>query len=131
MKISIKILLTLLSVCLIICFTPSNVHAQKGSKAQKDDDTQFYGKLFGVKRIADQKTTEPKYELCSQDCVKNGQPMGLLTDDGTLVLIVRDNSKGFVYEKMKKMVGQKVAVMGKLAEKDGMKVLTVNQFKVQ
>ncbi len=35
---------------------------------------------------------------CAKSCVKNGQPMGLLTDDGTLVLLAADHKDGAPYE---------------------------------
>ncbi len=66
---------------------------------------------------------------CAKACVKNGQPMGLLTDDGTLVLLAADHKNGEPYENLKDMAGSKVVVMGVLAERDGMKVVTVSGAK--
>ena len=66
---------------------------------------------------------------CAKTCVKNGQPMGLLTDDGTLVLLAADHKDGAPYEALKDMAGGMAEVMGKLAEKDGMKVVTVTGSK--
>ncbi len=66
---------------------------------------------------------------CAKACVKNGQPMGLLTDDGTLVLLAADHKDGEPYEALKDMAGDKAAVTGTLAEKDGMKVVTVTGSK--
>lgn len=66
---------------------------------------------------------------CAKSCVKNGQPMGLLTDDGTLVLLAADHKDGAPYEALKEMAGEQVVVMGALAEKDGMKVVTVTGSK--
>ncbi|MCP3963903.1 MAG: hypothetical protein GY719_39205 [bacterium] len=66
---------------------------------------------------------------CAKSCVKNGQPMGLLTDDGTLVLLAADHKDGAPYEALKALAGEKAAVQGKLAEKDGMKVVTVTGSK--
>ncbi len=66
---------------------------------------------------------------CAKACVKNGQPMGLLTDDGTLVLLAADHKNGEPYESLKEMAGGKATVMGSLAEKDGMKVVTVSGAK--
>ncbi len=66
---------------------------------------------------------------CAKTCVKNGQPMGLLTDDGTLVLLAADHKDGEPYEPLKDMAGGKAEVSGKLAEKDGMKVVTVTGSK--
>lgn len=66
---------------------------------------------------------------CAASCVKNGQPMGLLTDDGTLVLLAADHKDGAPYEALKDMAGKQVMVTGALAEKDGMKVVTVTGSK--
>ncbi len=66
---------------------------------------------------------------CAKACVKGGQPMGLLTDDGTLVLLAADHKNGEPYEALKDMAGDKAEVMGELAEKDGMKVVTVTGSK--
>ncbi len=66
---------------------------------------------------------------CAKTCVKNGQPMGLLTDDGTLVLLAADHKDGAPYEALKDMAGGNATVMGSLAEKDGMKVVTVTGSK--
>lgn len=62
---------------------------------------------------------------CAKSCVKNGQPMGLLTDDGTLVLLAADHKNGKPYDALKELAGDKAEVSGTLAEKDGMKVVTV------
>ncbi len=66
---------------------------------------------------------------CAKSCVKNGQPMGLLTDDGTLVLLAADHKNGEPFEQLKDHAGDKVEVMGSLAEKGGMKIVTVTGSK--
>jgi hypothetical protein len=66
---------------------------------------------------------------CARTCVKNGQPMGLLTDDGTLVLLAADHKDGRPYEALKELAGENAEVSGTLAEKDGMKVVTVTGAK--
>ncbi len=66
---------------------------------------------------------------CAKTCVKNGQPMGLLTDDGTLVLLAQDHKDPAPYEALKDLAGDNAVVMGKLAERDGMKIVTVTGSK--
>ena len=66
---------------------------------------------------------------CAKSCVKNGQPMGLLTGDGVLVLLAADHKDGQPYEALKDLAGEKATVMGTLAEKDGMKIVTVTGSK--
>ena len=67
----------------------------------------------------------PDHAGCAKGCVKNGQPMGLLTDDGTLVLLSADHSNGEPFEALKDLAGEKAEVAGTLAERDGMKIVTV------
>ena len=62
---------------------------------------------------------------CGLTRVKNGQPMGLLTDDGTLVLLAADHKDFEPYEGLKDRVGERAQVTGTLAERDGMKVVMV------
>jgi hypothetical protein len=71
----------------------------------------------------------PDHAGCAKSCVKNGQPMGLLTDDGTLVLLAADHKNGEPYEALKEMAGEMASVIGTLAQKDGMKVVTVTGAK--
>ena len=66
---------------------------------------------------------------CAKSCVKNGQPMGLLTGDGTLVLLSADHKDGKPYEALKDLAGETAEVTGTLAERDGVKVVTVTDSK--
>ena len=71
----------------------------------------------------------PDHAGCAKACVKGGQPMGLLTDDGTLVLLAADHGNGEPYESLKDLAGEKAQVSGTLGERDGMKVVTVTGSK--
>ncbi len=66
---------------------------------------------------------------CAKTCVKAGQPMGLLTDDGTLVLLSADHKNGEPFEALKDLAGEKAEVSGELSERDGMKVVKVTGAK--
>jgi len=67
----------------------------------------------------------PDHAGCAKACVKGGQPMGLLTDDGTLVLLAADHQNGEPYEALKDLAGAQAEVTGILSEKDGMAMVTV------
>lgn len=66
---------------------------------------------------------------CAKACVENGQPMGLLTAEGSLVLLTADHKDGSAYEALKDLAGAQAEVTGTLAEKDGVKVVTVTGSK--
>ena len=66
---------------------------------------------------------------CAKSCIKGGQPMGLVTDDGTVMLLAASRKDGQPYEALKDWAGTMVEVSGELAERDGVKVLTVTASK--
>lgn len=66
---------------------------------------------------------------CAKSCVKNGQPMGLLLADGTVITLAADHKNGAPFESLKDMAGGHAKVVGTLAEKGGMKVVTVTGAK--
>jgi hypothetical protein len=71
----------------------------------------------------------PDHAGCAVKCLKSGQPMGLLTDDGTVVLLVADQADPKPYEGLKDLGGAKAEVTGSMSDKDGIKVVTVRAFK--
>ncbi len=66
---------------------------------------------------------------CAKSCVKGGQPMGLMTEDGTVMLLAADRKDGAPYEALKDWAGQMVEVNGELTERNGVKVLKVTGSK--
>ncbi len=64
---------------------------------------------------------------CAKSCVKSGQPMGLLTDDGTLILLAKDGGDDKPFEALKDLAGEKAEVKGTLSERNGMKMLVVKE----
>ena len=66
---------------------------------------------------------------CAKKCLASGQPMGLLTGDGDMVLLVADHANSKPYDSAKDMAGKNVEVSGTMAEKGGMKVVTVTGVK--
>jgi hypothetical protein len=64
-------------------------------------------------------------------CVKGGPPMGILTSDNKVYLLVADDSKKDAYEEAKKHAGEQVTVTGEFSEKDGIKGLVVADVKAK
>ena len=87
------------------------------------------GEVIDLACYVTQGAKGPDHAGCAKSCVKNGQPMGLLTDDGTLVLLAADHKDGAPYEALKDLAGEQAEVAGILDEKDGMKVVTVTGSK--
>ncbi len=66
---------------------------------------------------------------CAKSCVKSGQPMGLLGDNGTLYLLYASHKDGEPFEAAKEHAGSKVQVSGKLSTRDGIKGIQVDAVK--
>lgn len=68
------------------------------------------------------------HKKCAQMCAAQGQPVGLLTDDGKLYLVVGSHD-GDGLEQAKKLCGSMVEVSGKMLSRDGMNAIEVKSVK--
>lgn len=66
---------------------------------------------------------------CAVKCVKGGQPMGLKAKDGTVYVLFADHGDGSAYEKAKEFAGKVVTISGPLADRGGVKGITVTSVK--
>lgn len=66
---------------------------------------------------------------CAKKCAKAGMPLGLLTGDGDLVLLLADHDDAKPYDAVRELAGTAVEVSGTSAERDGMTVVTVTGVK--
>ena len=97
--------------------------------ASGDREESWTGEIVDLACYVAQGAKGADHAGCAKACVKGGQPMGLLTDDGTLVLLAADHKDGQPFEAAKELAGQRAEVTGSLAEKDGMKMVTVTGAK--
>jgi len=71
----------------------------------------------------------PDHATCAKNCVKGGQPMGLLTEDGTLYILAADHSDGAPFEAAKNLAGEMAEIKGMASENAGIKMVTVTGAK--
>ena len=69
------------------------------------------------------------HKSCAVKCAAMGQPVGLLSSDGRLYLLVADHVDSGPYEKARKLAGEQVEMKGEVAAKDGISALTVKDVK--
>ena len=78
-----------------------------------------------------------KHRDCGQKCVKNGQPVGLLAQDGTVYMLIdeeHDPRRDGLTEFRKaaaELMAQVVTVNGTLTDVEGQKALYVQGFEVK
>jgi hypothetical protein len=111
---------------LTICFAALSIP----SFAQKENTT-VTGELLDMDCYMASGAHGDGHKSCADMCIKGGGPMGVLTGDGKVYLLLADDSKKDAYDETKKHAGEQVTVTGVLAEKDGIKGLVVNDVKTK
>jgi hypothetical protein len=66
---------------------------------------------------------------CAKRCVKGGQPMGLLTEDGTVYLLYASHSDASAFEQAKEFAGKNVELKGAQTSRAGIKGVEVRAVK--
>jgi len=66
---------------------------------------------------------------CAKRCVKAGQPMGLLAEDGTVYLLYASHDDAAAFEQAKDLAGQNVELKGAPATRAGITGLEVHAVK--
>lgn len=69
------------------------------------------------------------HKSCAADCIKGGSPMGLLTSDGKVYLLVENHDKKDAYAQAKTHAGEQITVTGTVSEKGGLSAVIVDEVK--
>jgi hypothetical protein len=72
-----------------------------------------------------------KHSECGKMCVKGGAPLGILTGDGKVYLLVEDHSSVKAkkpYAQAKELVGDTVTIKGDAYERGGVQAIVVESF---
>ena len=73
-----------------------------------------------------------KHAKCAEQCVLGGAPVGLVTDDGKVYLLVEDHSTPKAkkpYAQAKEMVAETVTITGHAYERGGVQAVVVESVK--
>lgn len=66
-----------------------------------------------------------KHKSCAQKCIDGGAPMGLLTKEGRVYLLLEDHNAPKPYMQIKKWAAEQVTVKGKLIGRGGVQAVVV------
>ncbi len=87
------------------------------------------GEIVDLACYLDHGASGAKHQQCALTCLKNGEPMGLLTADGKVYLLLADHQNAKPFDEAKGFASQQVEVTGPEAAKAGMTGLTVVSVK--
>ncbi len=90
------------------------------STAQAADET-IKGEIVDLMCYIDHGAKGAKHTDCAQSCIKGGGPVGILTADNQLYLVIGEHKP--INDKLAPLAAKTVTLKGKVVERNGMKMI--------
>jgi len=71
----------------------------------------------------------PGHKKCAETCAKKGLPLGLLTDDKQVYLLLEDHENSKPYGQLKYKAAEKITIEGNKVAQGGMQAIVVEALK--
>jgi hypothetical protein len=98
-------------------------HETMGESAGKTQT--LTGELLDLACYVGHEAKGEKHKSCAQACISGGAPMGLLTSDGHVYLLVENHELKKPYEELKTKAAEQVKVTGTVQERGGLPAIVV------
>jgi len=98
---------------------------------KRDDPKTVTGEILDMKCYKAGGKHGEAHKECAAKCIKGGSPMGILTEDGKVYLLIEGKENADAYNNAKKFAGEKVTLTGTVSEKDGEQALIVTEVKAK
>ncbi len=114
----------LLILAAALALTPVSFAANPAAAAQT-----MKGEILDMACYMGHGAKGPKHAGCAKGCVAAGAPMGLLSESGTVYLLVEnhaDKKAKKAYNAAKDLAGSKASVTGSVVTRGGIQAIVVN-----
>ncbi len=120
-----------LASVLVVLAGAGAVLAHEGEKhgEEQHGEMTVRGEILDMACYVAHEAKGPDHAACAKRCVKGGQPMGLLAEDGTVYLLYASHQDASAFEKTKEFAGQSVEINGIMATQAGIKGIEVHGVK--
>lgn len=109
--------------------THYQVNAKRWEEALKEGrvttPSMVVGEVVDIHCYMGNKAKGEQHKRCAEECIKAGQPIGLVTRNGDLYLLIQDNAYIPSYEHLKGMAAEEVRITGDICERGGVQSLIV------
>lgn len=95
--------------------------------AQAAETKTIKGEVVDLMCYLDHGAKGEKHAACAKTCIESGGPVGILTSDNTLYLVIGDHAP--MNKTLAPLAGKTVTVKGKVVERDGMKMIENTQLE--
>jgi len=109
-------------ILLVLMFFAISIALSQGKTDSKATATKvtIKGEVLDLACYVAGEKKGPGHKQCAAMCIKGGAPIGILTDDGKVYLVVENHSKPEPYEKLKEFAAEKVSITGSLYQRGGL-----------
>jgi hypothetical protein len=115
---------------LAVCMLGLAITAFAAGKTQdKGKVITVQGEVLDLACYLDHGARGKKHQQCALMCLKGGQPMGLITKDGKVYLLLADHQDYKPFNEAKNYAADQVEITGPVARKSGLTGLTVEKVK--
>ena len=104
-------------------------HGGHGDHAVPDGSVTVRGEILDMACFVAHEAKGPDHAACAKRCVKGGQPMGILAEDGTVYLLFARHDDASAFEQTKEHAGEKVEISGLAKAQAGIKGIEVHGVK--
>lgn len=103
------------------------VSAQQKHGERESKTVTIQGEVVDLSCYLSHEGRGEKHAKCAIACIKKGLPMGILTDDGKLFVVLEDHAKADAYQQLKKSAAKKVTVTGIVYARGGVTGIAVQK----
>ncbi len=104
-------------------------HAKAAEAESKEVQSTVKGEIVDLACFLGHGAKGMDHQSCALKCLSSGQPMGLLTADGTVYLLMASHEDGKPFDEAKTLAALQVSVTGPMVNASGIKALTVESVK--
>ncbi len=118
-----------LGLAVVVATLPAPAPAAHADDLKAGEVVTLKGELLDLACYLGSGKTGPSHRKCAAMCAKGGQPMGLLTVDGKVLVLVSSHESEKAYNQAKELCGATVELKGKLMEQKGVWGIEVHEVK--
>jgi hypothetical protein len=105
----------------------SDMPGMAGATASQGEKVVLVGEVIDMDCYMNEGLHGEKHRACAALCLKNGSPVGLLTDDGKAYFLSADKDETKYYTLLRRMAGDRVKVSGTIQKRGGTSCLNVDK----
>ncbi len=97
--------------------------------ATAQDDVSVEGEILDMTCYLHKGSKGRRHRACAEMCAEKGLPIGVLTDQGEVYLLIEDHENPEPYAAAAKLAGKKAAIKGKKYSKGNVSAIMVMEAK--